>query len=369
MPQLGESVTEGTLLAWLKQPGEVVTLDEPLCTIETEKVTDDLPSPFAGIMLRHLVGEGETVPVLTPLCEIEGPGDSPNGPTHTLAGSSAPAGEPGAHSPAVRRLAEAHGVDLSAIAGSGEGGRVTRKDVEAYLGQGNDPQGPDYDVIVLSRTRQTIAANLLRSVSESPQAWTMVEVDATALQARLEAERSNLELQGVHATVLPFFVEAVCTTLRQLPALNARWEGAELRRYRRQHIGIAVAAESGLIVPVIRDAGALSATDLAIRIADLAGRAREQKLSRDDVSGGTFTVNNTGAFGSITSMPIVNYPEVAILTMERITRRPVVTATDDLAIRPVFNVCLTFDHRALDGAEAGAFLAALKARLEGDTRL
>lgn len=466
MPQLGESVTEGTILAWLKQPGDRVELDDSLCEIETEKVTAELPSPFEGVMGEHLVQQGETVDIGAPLCEVlesEGaavasgavapsapvkagggwsggpmaipPDESPaplaNGTSGhapavamvAAAKESPAAPQPGAtreratatlppppteagprrqpdgrerfYSPAVMRLAHEHGVELAAIQGSGIGGRVTRKDVEAAIARGPalapepsdaastspaetaapgraQPQKPTaatsngaYETVTLSPTRRTIAENLKRSNLEAPQAWTMVEADVTPLVALREREKERFARQeGVDLTLLPYFTAAVVETLRAFPMLNARWEGEELRRYNSIDIGIAVASEHGLVVPVIHGAGDLSVPGLAKRIADLAQRAHNRKLRLEDIEGGTFTVNNTGSFGSIASKPIVNYPQVAIVTMERVVKRPVVLPGDAIAIRSMVNLCLSFDHRAMDGFEAGGFLAALRKRLE-----
>jgi 2-oxoisovalerate dehydrogenase E2 component (dihydrolipoyl transacylase) len=443
MPQLGESVTEGTILQWLKQPGDPVKFDDPLCEIETEKVTAELPSEFEGTMGRILVPEGETVEVGTPLCEIAvagedaapqeaapkaaaepaalarqaeagargggwagGPmaisGDAPPlvGPAVAAARPELPPSPNGGavssrqpdtrerfYSPAVMRLAREHNVDLSAIVGTGAGGRVTRKDIEAWVksgGAGREPvaagvaaPGPAapaarpapapgaYEVVQLSPTRRTIAENLKRSNIEAPQAWTMVEADVTALVALREREREQFSRrEGVELTLLPYFTAAVCEALRKHPELNARWEGEELRRYSALNIGVAVATETGLVVPVIHGAGDLSVAGLAKRIADLAQRAHSRKLRLEDIEGGTFTVNNTGTFGSVVSKPIVNYPQVGIVTMERVVKRPVVVEGDAIAVRSMMNVCLSFDHRALDGLEAGAFLADLKRSLE-----
>jgi pyruvate/2-oxoglutarate dehydrogenase complex dihydrolipoamide acyltransferase (E2) component len=443
MPQLGESVTEGTILHWLKQPGEAVALDEPLCEIETEKVTAELPSPFAGTMGRQIAAESATISVGAPLCEIVEAGGVPtdvsapptaparatpepattpppeppatagalpesgwlggpmaippaphaNGPSAEAAPTPAPPPPVAAssgpapdrshfYSPAVMRVAAERGIDLGAIQGTGAGGRVTRGDVEAASSGAQPaaaappaeaprlvtpapvrpqptPGGGDYEVVTLSPTRKTIAAHLAAVAREVPQAWTMVEADLTQLVRRRDAERQHVE----HLTLLPYVVQAVCAVLREVPELNSRWEGDELRRYRACHIGIAVSTDHGLLVPVIRDAEELSTEGLAHRIADLAARARERRLTVDEVEGGTFTVNNTGAFGSIASQPIVNAPQVGIVTLERAVQRPVVV-DDAIAIRWMANLCLSFDHRALDGIEAGRFLAALKARLE-----
>ncbi|MCC7365946.1 MAG: 2-oxo acid dehydrogenase subunit E2 [Dehalococcoidia bacterium] len=449
MPQLGESVTEGTIIAWLKQPGDPIKLDDPLCEIETEKVTAELPSEYEGTMGQILVPAGEVAPVGAPLCEVEVAGEAPapapaaptgeatpaaaahaepasgggwsggpmaippdeppasfpaptgNGHEPARRPAASPAREPVAtaprpgkpddrsrfYSPAVMRLAREHGIDLAALTGSGIGGRVTRKDVEAYVQHPPEtaPATPSpttaaapatreaappaaagpFETVTLSATRKTIAANLVRSNLEAPQAWTMVEADVTGLVALREREKAHFQQQeGVELTLLPYFTAAVCESLRAFPMLNARWEGEELRRYHALDIGIAVATDHGLVVPVVHGAGDLSVAGLAKRIADIAQRAHARRLRVEDVEGGTFTVNNTGSFGSIASKPIVNHPQVGIVTMERAVKRPVIRDDDSIAVRWMMNVCLSFDHRALDGLEAGQFLTGLKHRLE-----
>ena len=406
MPQLGESVTEGTVLQWLKQPGDSVALDEPLCEIETEKVAAELPSPFEGILGEILVPEGEVVDVDAPLCIIEESGAAPAEPVPVAAGAPAAVEAEAAppepatdgsradvYSPVVQRLAARHDIDLTAIAGSGRGGRVTRKDVqavidarerEAAVAEGIPPAAapvplpegevvppPEaatvapsdaYDIVPLSPTRRKIGENMARSTMEAPQAWMMVEVDVTGLVELRTRERERFV--GVDLTYLPYFASTVAHTLTDFPELNARWHGDELHRYRRVNLGIAVATERGLVVPVVPNARDLSVAGLARRIDDLVSRAHAGKLRIEDMEAGTFTVNNTGAFGSIASKPIVNHPQVAIVTMERVVRRPVVVEGDAIAIRSMMNIGLSFDHRALDGAEVGAFMAALKERLE-----
>lgn len=393
MPQLGESVTESTVLRWLKQPGDPVALDEPLCEIETEKVNVELPSPYEGIMGRQFAAQGETIPVGAPLCEIVPLGAPPSEPAaaETPVAAAAPAGTsadfhrpasgPAAvgdrrhrYTPAVLRLARLHGIDLERIRGTGLGGRVTRKDVEAYLAARgaaaaapppaavpSAPAAAAYEVVPLSPTRRTIAERLGRTAREVPQAWTMIEADVTELLKLRDATAARL---GRHLTLLPFFAQAVCRALREHPNLNARFEEGELRRFRDVNLGIAVAAPGGLVVPVLHRAQELSIEGLARALDDLIERARAGRLQLSDVEGGTITVNNTGAFGSIASRPILNAPEVAIVTLECVVRRPVVVGEDAIAVRAMVNVCLTFDHRALDGHEAGAFLATLKALLE-----
>lgn len=423
MPQLGESVTEGTIIQWFKQPGDPVKLDEPLCEIETEKVTAELPAEFEGTMGRILVPQGETVEVGVPLCEIEVAGAEATAPAVAASATSSarwsggpmaiPPEEPPVvlpvaatvavnsaapvaaapklprtnpedrsryYSPAVMRLATERGIDLSQVTGSGIGGRITRKDVEAFIpatpatapatpaaavGAAPSGTGAAYQVVTLSPTRKTIAEHLTRSNVEAPQAWTMVECDVTGLVARRTREKERFEQQeGFSLTLLPYFTAAVCETLREYPMLNARWESGELRHYAALNVAIAVATETGLVTPVVRDAGDLSIFGLAKRFDDLTRRAHARRLRLEDIDGGTFTVNNTGSFGSIASKPIVNVPQVAIVTMERAVKRPVVMANDAIAVRSIMNVCLSFDHRALDGFEAGGFLAALKRRLE-----
>ncbi len=420
MPQLGESVTEGTILKWLKQPGEPVKLDEPLCEIETEKVTAELPSEFEGVLGEILVPEGETVDIGAALCTIVEAGESeqpapapsfaasPSGgwsggpmaippdesaaPAANAPAAAAPKLQPEVtvaappvrspddrsrfYSPAVMRLAREHNIDLAAMRGSGVGGRITRKDVEALIATGAPaitpapdvtaaPSGAPFEVVQLSATRRTIAENLRRSNLEAPQAWTMVEADVTGLVRLREREKDRFAREeGVNLTLLPYFTAAVCETLREFPILNSRWEGEELRRYRALNLGIAVATGHGLVVPVVHNAGDMSVAGLARAIADLAQRAHTRKLRVEDIEGGTFTVNNTGAFGSIASKPIVNYPQVAIVSMERVVKRPVVVDGDAIAVRSMVNVCLAFDHRVMDGLEAGGFLASLKRRLE-----
>jgi len=406
MPQLGESVTEGTVLQWLKQPGDSIALDEPLCEIETEKVAAELPSPFEGTLGEILVPEGETVEVDAPLCTIQESGAAPAEPVAVAAGSpetvetEAAPPEPASdgsradvYSPVVQRLATRHDIDLTTIAGSGRGGRVTRKDVQALIdarereaaaAEGIPPAAapvplPEgevvptpkaatvtpsdaYDVVPISPTRRKIGENMARSTTEAPQAWMLVEVDVTGLVALRTRERERFA--GVDLTYLPYFASTVAHTLTDFPELNARWHGDELRRYRRVNLGIAIATERGLVVPVVPNARDLSVAGLARRIDDLVSRAHAGKLRIEDMEVGTFTVNNTGAFGSIASNPIVNHPQIGIVTMERVVRRPVVVEGDAIAIRSMMNIGLSFDHRALDGAEAGAFLAALKERLE-----
>jgi 2-oxoisovalerate dehydrogenase E2 component (dihydrolipoyl transacylase) len=422
MPQLGESVTEGTIGKWLKAPGEAVRMYEPIAEVITDKVTADVPSDVDGVMGDILVQEGQTVRVGTVICRIqtanEGADASSGAPEQPLSAPAAPAAESatakaragarGRFSPAVLRLAEEHGVNLDEVEGTGEGGRITRKDVLAYVArraeaassaqaratneervephqaaapaQTTSPaqsahaesvrpavraaEADEVDVIEPSPVRRTIARRMVEARHTAPHAWTMVEADVTRLVALRERWKQEFRRkEGVDLTYLPFFIKAVVEGLKQYPMLNASWQDDRIVVHRRIHIGIAVATDDALVVPVIRDADRLSVAGLAHAVHDLATRARAGRLTVDDVQGGTFTVNNTGAFGSVLSQPILNLPQAAIITMEAIVKRPVVV-NDAIAIRSMVNVCLSLDHRVLDGWIAGQFLKAVKDRLQ-----
>jgi 2-oxoisovalerate dehydrogenase E2 component (dihydrolipoyl transacylase) len=277
------------------------------------------------------------------------------------------------YSPAVQRLAEEHDVDLSLVVGTGMGARVTRKDVQAFIETrpSTEPSGgpaaalgPDEERVPLTPVRRMIADNMVISSSQIPQAWSTVEVDVTGLVLKREGARSDFQQrEGVNLTYLPFVLKAVAESLRENPLLNSSWAGDAVLLKHRINIGVAVAAPIGLVVPVVHDADRLSIAGLATALADLTGRARQGKLELKDVQGGTFTVNNTGALGSVVSRPLVNPPQAAILATESIVKRPVVIG-DAIAIRSVMNLCLTFDHRVMDGAESSAFIGSVKRLLE-----
>ncbi|MDQ0188416.1 2-oxo acid dehydrogenase subunit E2 [Alicyclobacillus cycloheptanicus] len=443
MPQLGESVTEGTIGKWLKQVGETVAKYEPLVEVLTDKVNAEVPSDFEGVLSEIVVPEGETVKVGTVICRIasegdghpegttdagraaadsaakaaaqasngpaSGPAPAPSAAPSPSAGSGAADGRPGArgrYSPAVLALAEQHGIDLSQVPGTGEGGRITRKDVLAYvqgqtapsdaapaaptgpaaaptaaaptlqappepsapaagLGGGNAAWSGTDDEVVVEPTaiRRTIARRMVESKHNAPHAWTMVEADVTKLQQFRDAIKADFKRrEGIDLTYLPFFIKAVVDGLKQFPMLNASWQDDKIHIKKRIHISIAVATDDALVVPVIHDADRLSIAGLAHAANELAAKARGGRLTLDDVQGGTFTVNNTGAFGSILSQPIINAPQAAILSFESIVKRPVVV-DDAIAIRSMVNLCLSIDHRLLDGWVAGQFLKAVKARL------
>ena len=431
LPHVGESVVEGTIGKWLKQPGEPVARYEPLVEVVTDKVTMEVPSPVAGSLLRVLAQEGETLPMGTPIAEVETTetaATAPSAPPPQPAAESTPpanrtgyllrdiapvgptgggAGAPEALeaqqpavetpretarlSPAVRRLAREHGVDLSLVQGTGLGGRITRDDLLRHVETRSQPPAPspvmeaappqaaptpaaapeptggqsaDEEHIPLTPVRRMIAEAMVKSVTQIPHAWSLVEADVSGLVAlRNQVRGAFQQREGVELTYLPFIIKAVVESLKEHRTLNASWGGDKIIVKRRVNLGIAVAAPAGLVVPVIHDADRLSVAGLAAAARDLTLRARQNKLTLEDVQGGTFTLNNTGALGSIASYPIINHPQAAILTAEAIQRRPVALG-DAIAIRSMMNLCLSFDHRVNDGAESGAFLQAVKSRLE-----
>jgi 2-oxoisovalerate dehydrogenase E2 component (dihydrolipoyl transacylase) len=407
MPQLGESVTEGTVDHWLKQEGDFVKRDEPLVEVVTDKVNAEIPSPFEGKLVKISAGEGETVRVGAVIGQIEVAGaGTPAAPTARETGVApaeespvpaagrapatpiAPArgedgnGERARLSPAVRKLAAEHGIDAASLRGSGMGGRVTRDDVLAAVEsrppaaapaarpaapappKGAPLDGTREELVKLSVMRKSIAEHMVRSLATSPHAWTLQEVDVTNLVRYRDAEKESFKTRhGVALTYLPFVVQVVCDVIKQYPWLNSTWtdEGVVLKRY--INMGIAVSIPDGLIVPVLKDADHRGFTDLVRALNDLIDRARTKQLKVEDVQGGTFTLNNTGATGSVASQPIINQPQAAILTTESIVKRPVVI-NDAIAVRSMMNMCLTFDHRIVDGMMAGQFLSAIKKRLE-----
>jgi 2-oxoisovalerate dehydrogenase E2 component (dihydrolipoyl transacylase) len=413
MPQLGESVTEGTVDKWLKHEGDFVKRDEPLVEIVTDKVNAEIPSPFEGTLVKITVPEGETVLVGAVLAQIEVPGAGAAGPDARAKPSSeagvahtevppepepepapVPAAVPAAvedggaeHrrlSPAVRKLAAEHQIDPSALRGTGMGGRVTRDDVLAAVEVGHaEPAAPApspptapaaprptrvdgarEELVKLSVMRRSIAEHMVRSLATSPHAWTLQEVDVTNLVRYREAEKESFKTRhGVALTYLPFVVQVLSDVIKQYPWLNSSWatDGVVLKHY--INLGIAVSIPDGLIVPVLKDADQRGFTDLVRSLNDLIERARNKQLKPEDVQGGTFTLNNTGATGSVASQPIINQPQAAILTTESIVKRPVVI-NDAIAVRHIMNMCLSFDHRIIDGMMAGQFLGAMKKRLE-----
>ena len=481
MPQLGESVAEGTIGKWLKQPGDTVAKYEPLLEVITDKVNAEVPSPFAGVLKEILAEEGATVPNNAEIAVIEtdeeagGTGAEPaaaekeaapsaapppeaasgapkeeaaaaaattgSGSNGTDAPAPSPAAPPEAErperaaaaaataaptatataptsgdadarmSPAVRRLLREHELTAAQIVGTGQGGRITRDDVLAVVermrtgepaptpaaaaataapaapataaappaSQGADragtpgvariefPAGADDVLVPMTQMRKGIAAQMTRAL-QAPHAYVQMEIDATRLVAfREKAKKAYQSKEGISLSYVPFVVKASAEALKRNPTFNAHWTDDGLLAKRRINIGVAVAVDEGLIVPVIRDADTLSIHGLNLAITDVANRARANKLRVDDFGGGTFTVDNTGYLGTNLVMPILNVPEVGIVTMEAITKRPVVLSTPDgdvIAIRPVMNMVLAVDHRANDGAGGAALLRDIKAWLE-----
>ena len=396
LPQVGESVTEGVIGRWLKRVGDPVERYDALVEVTTDKVNMEMPAPASGVLTRILVDEGAVVPMGAVIAEMDVEGDvvqappepspparepaaidrtgvlltdvAPVGPTGSGGPISSPPATPTRYSPAVRRLAEQHDVDLSKVTGTGIQGRVTRADVQAYIDAVPQQAAPSHDGdeerMPLSPVRRIIADNMVRSSSRIPQAWGVWETDVTGLVRLREAARDEVRLKaGVNLTYLAFVLHAVADSLKENPLLNSSWGDSEIVVKRRINIGVAVAAPSGLVVPVIRDADGLTVTGLAEAVDGVTRSAREDRLRIEDVQGGTFTVNNTGALGSVVSRPLVNYPQAAILATEAVVQRPVVV-DGAVAIRSMMNLCLTFDHRILDGSEAAAFAGSVKRRLE-----
>jgi 2-oxoisovalerate dehydrogenase E2 component (dihydrolipoyl transacylase) len=452
MPQLGESVAEGTIGRWLKKPGDRVEKYEPIVEVITDKVNAEVPSPFAGVLTAILAEEGATVPNNAEIAEIEtsdadaGPAEAaatplppaqaarvapapptaPPAPPAPNAAAAAPvvaasapamlpeSGDPDARmTPAVRRLLREHGLSAAQVPGTGGGGRITRDDVlavvEAIRTGGTPaittvpaqpaaaaapaapaaigapgpaagsapaatgpvvvfPPGADEVLVPMTKMRKGIAAQMTRAL-QVPHAYVHVEVDVSNLvRLRDSAKREYQAREGISLSYVPFVMKAVVEALRKQPTFNAVWTDEGLLARRRVNLGVAVAVDDGLIVPVVRDVDQLSINGINRAVAEVAVRARANRFRVDDFGGGTFTVDNTGWFGSNLTMPIINVPEVAILTMEAITKRPVVIETpqgDVIAIRPIMNMVIGIDHRANDGAQAGFFLRDVKAWLEG----
>ena len=388
MPQMGVSVAEGTIVEWRKRVGDWVEADEPIVEISTDKVETEVPSPASGRVSEILVEAGSTVDVGTLLARIDaearpGVAHADEGSEPEVPSSQFPVPSPGnGHgppiSPVVRRMADEHGVDLEQVEGSGRRGRVTKKDLLAFLGDKPDTrhQTPDTPAAEpalhsespyreeepapaaghqLSVMRRQIGEHMVRSIQTAAHCTTVVEADMSAI----EAARGRL-------SYLPFVARATIAALREFPMLNATLEGDRLTVHDEVNLGIAVSlGDEGLIVPVVRNAHELSHEGLAARIKDLAERARSKKLTPDEVSGGTFTITNPGAFGALLATPIINQPQVAILDLEAVTKRPVVVGGDSIAIRPMTYLCMSWDHRALDGALAAQFLSAVRRHIEG----
>jgi 2-oxoglutarate dehydrogenase E2 component (dihydrolipoamide succinyltransferase) len=407
MPQLGETIIEGTILKWLKAEGDAVTRDEPLFEISTDKVDTEVPSPVAGTVTKILVDEGATVPVGTIVMEIDdGSGEATaevaQAPTPAEPIAEAPAPAPAAApvpvpatvlpdrgprsqilSPVVRRLAKERGIDLSTLIGTGTGGRITRADVLAASG------GPAVAAVApvtlpsatpmpaptvlaagettqpLTHIRKAIAKHMLASVNETARAWTAVEVNVEQLvRLRARVKDAFLAAHGVKLTYLPMVVRATIDALQEYPTVNSRIVGDDVVTPRGVNMAIAVSYDAGLIVPVVKGADGMNTVGLARAIGDLAARARAHQLQPDEVQGATFTITNPGPYGSLVSVPIINQPNVAILSLDAIAKRPVVVDDDAIAVRHMVYVSMSWDHRLLDGEIATRFLARVKQNLE-----
>ena len=355
MPQLGETVKEGTVTVWHRKVGERVEANEPLFEVNTDKVETEVPAPVSGVLAAILVAEGSTVQVGARLAVIEEEGKP----------RAAPARE-APLSPVVRRLLAEHGVDASAITGTGSGGRITRDDVLAHVERsksGGKPQGENR--LPLSKIRKRTAEQMALSWRTIPHVLQAVEVDFHAVdEARLPRAEGWKAKEGWTLTYLPFVAFAVCGALPEFPALNASLDGEALVLHRRINLGIAVdLGGEGLIVPVIKDAGEKSLPDLAHAIHSVSEKARAGRLAPDDVTEATYTLSNSGSFGTLLTAPIINPPQVAILSTDAVARKPVARG-ETVAIHPVGVLAQSFDHRALDGAYSAAYLRKVKQILE-----
>ena len=413
LPQVGESVTEGIIGKWLVSVGDEIRKYDPLVEVITDKVNMEMPSPVTGTLTAILAEEGITVPMGSAIAEISTPEDpspesedsTPNkmqipdspGTTGILLKNTAPVGPTGSgnvavrtdddeveqeprkknprYSPAVQRLADSNNVDLTKIEGTGINERVTRKDVEKYLKvrSTESPKAPfsqqkenliNGQIINVSPIRKMIADNMVKSATLIPHAWSQVEIDVSNMVlARTNAVADFRKNEGINLTFLPFVLKSVSQALKNNPLLNSSWNETQIILKKQINIGIAIAAEEGLVVPVVHDADLLSIAGLARKVHELTEKARTGKLDLQDVQGGTFTVNNTGVLGSTSSQPLINYPQAAIVTTEAIIKKPVVI-NDAIAIRSMMNMCLSFDHRIMDGREVGEFNMAMKNNIE-----
>jgi pyruvate dehydrogenase E2 component (dihydrolipoyllysine-residue acetyltransferase) len=420
MPQMGESIAEGTIVRWIKKLGDQVDRDEPLFEISTDKVDAEIPSPAAGILTDIKAKEGETVPVnsvvavIGAAADVSSPDTSPAAAPPSTDGGSAPSNrlpeaavgqperaQPAARamrpadeprrgevtpkddlrrqksSPLVRRIAKEHDVDIAEIRGTGISGRVTKHDILDYIESGAAKEqaaappapGPAYrpgenvQIVPMSVMRKKIAEHMVLSAHTSPHVYSVYEVNFARVTALRNKRKAEFEAAGAKLTFTAFIAKVAVDALRQFPIVNASVDGDNIVYKKDINLGIAVALENGLIVPVIRNADEKNLLGLSRAINDLASRARSKKLSPDDVQGGTFTITNPGIFGALYGLPLINQPQVAILGIGGIEKRAVVI-DDAIAIRPVCHITLGYDHRLIDGAEAGRFLSFVKERLE-----
>jgi|SRR5579859_348747 len=385
VPVLGESITEATLGQWLKKPGEAVAVDEPIASLETDKVAVEVPSPVAGVIGALVVKEGDTVEVGALIATIEEGGaaaaPAAAAPTPAAAPAPAAAAEAQALSPSARRAVIETGVDPSTVAGSGKDGRVTKEDVLAAKGSPAPAAAPvvaaapavagarKEERVKMTRLRQTVARRLKEAQNTAAMLTTFNDVDMTAvIEARTKYKELFEKKHNVRLGFMGFFVKAAVQALRDLPAVNASIEGDEIVYHDYVDVSVAVSAPNGLVVPVIRDAQALSVAGIEKTIGDFGKRAKDGTLKMEEMKGGTFTITNGGVFGSLMSTPIINPPQSAVLGLHRIDERPVVV-NGQIVIRPMMYLALSYDHRLIDGREAVTFLVALKNAIEDPTRL
>ena len=386
VPTLGESIAEATLGQWLKKPGDPVAADEPIASLETDKVAVEVPSPVAGIMGAQMVAEGATVSVGAVIAAIEAGSGAAAAPVAPAA-ATAPAVEADAGdltlSPAVRRLILEHGLDPSKIKGSGKDGRLTKEDVMAAVAapavSATSVSTPSTAVsasasraeerVRMTRLRQTVARRLKEAQNTAAMLTTFNDVDMTEVMAARTKYKDLFEKKhGVRLGFMGFFTKAVCMALRDIPAVNASIEGEEIVYRSYADISVAVSAPNGLVVPVIRDAQDMSVATIEKTIGDFGAKAKAGTLTMDDMKGGTFTISNGGVFGSLMSTPIINPPQSAVLGLHRIEDRPVVR-DGQVVVRPMMYLALSYDHRLIDGREAVTFLVAVKNAIEDPTRL
>jgi len=395
LPALGESVVEGTVARWLVQEGDRVEVDQPIVEVTTDKVDAEIPSPAGGIVEKILAAEGETVPVGAQLAVIDShstavPKDSGETSPTTVKAPAAPAPVPSDRSepkatPVARRLAEGAEVDLGDVSATGSGGRITKEDVLRHTAAQAAPVAPapaaaksarwsSYDlqegdrVIPMSPVRKMIADHMVYSKHTSPHVGTVAEIDMGGVaKVRAANKKRFQDTNGISLTFLPFIVHAVVRAVREYPQLNASVVEDAIVEKQAIHVGIAVETEKGLMVPVIRNADRLSLSGIAAEIEDLSTRARTRKLSPDDLRGGTITISNPGRMGNLYGFAIINQPQVAILRMGEMVKRPIVRTVDGsdaIVIRPMMHLALSYDHRAVDGSPANGFLFRIRELLE-----
>jgi len=404
VPALGESITEATLGEWLKQPGDAVGRDEPIASLETDKVAIEVPSPIAGVLQEHVVAVGDTIEVGAVIARI---GDSKGAapakaeaakvaltkaapaPVEAKSAAADPDSQPLTLSPSVRRLVLEHGVDPSKIKGSGRDGRLTKDDVlaaaKADKAEAREPSMERVEPaaavpavtgerreerVRMTRLRQTIAKRLKEAQDTAALLTTFNDVDMTAvMDARKQYKELFEKKHGIRLGFMGFFVKAACLALRDVPSVNAKIDGDEIVYHDYVDVSVAVSAPNGLVVPVIRNADQMTFAEIETTIADFGQRAKDGALSMDEMRGGTFTISNGGVFGSLLSTPIINPPQSAVLGMHRIEQRPVVMPDGSIAARPMMYLAMSYDHRLVDGREAVTALVRMKEALEDPMRL